>query len=207
MAFLLLATSLLPTLVLGQPSASPPGPWAVLSKTGVAIDEGEGVGDFNGCDVECCKQKCDANPQCNSFAASAGNCFLKDKCIDTDTPWKKSGYRTYYRPCPEHDLIEATCGIWTSQVENTVFNTPGAAIAKFTEWQNCVVKAAQEGQASTCCSLFLLSWFARSLGLLFFSLACRSLVRASMSRSIDHVKVVPRRTTLWPELLENFKVF
>ena len=117
---------------------------------GVAADEGNGVGDFNACDVECCKQKCDANPECNSFAASSRNCYLKDKCIFDDTEVKRSAYKTWYKPCPNNGFVESTCGAWLNIVSraNHFDGDVAAAVTAFVEWQNCIVAAKQDGQTA-----------------------------------------------------------
>ena len=120
--------------------------WKELA--GVAVDEGNDIGDFKGCDLDCCKQKCDSNAACNSFAATSRNCYLKDKCIFSDSPAKRSAYKTYYRPCPDVGIIESTCGVWTdllAKAKGFRGNVSEAVIA-FSQWQNCVVAAAAQGQ-------------------------------------------------------------
>lgn len=117
---------------------------------GVAVDEGNSVGDFRGCDLECCKSKCRATGACNSFAASVNNCYLKDKCIFEDSKAKRSPYKTYYRPCPAAGIIDATCGTWDdrSSADSDGFMDAAEALAGFAEWQNCVVQAALDGQVA-----------------------------------------------------------
>ena len=120
----------------------------LVLKGGVAVDEGNSVGDFRGCDLECCKSKCRATGACNSFAASVNNCYLKDKCIFEDSKAKRSPYKTYYRPCPAAGIIDATCGTWEdrSSADSDGFMDAAQALAGFAEWQNCVVQAALDGQ-------------------------------------------------------------
>ena len=101
------------------------------------MDEGKGIGDHVGCDLECCKLKCEANAKCNSFAASARNCYLKDKCVFPDSPAKKSAYKTHYRECPAAGIIENTCGSWENDVladnsdDSDGFDSADQALEKF----------------------------------------------------------------------------
>jgi hypothetical protein len=127
---------------------------------GVAVDEGKGVGDFKGCDLECCKAKCEATASCNSFAFSSTSCYLKDKCIFAGTPTKRSAYKTYFRPCPEAGLIESTCGKWTGTAssatgQSAAAGDASATIQEFIRWQNCVVDAKMKGQVR---GAFMLQW-------------------------------------------------
>jgi len=74
---------------------------AYTSLGGVAMNEGNGVGDAKyGCDLECCKSYCTSQPQCNSFAWSAefASCFLKDAVLQKGTPVDHGGsFETYIK--------------------------------------------------------------------------------------------------------------
>ena len=77
--------------------------WSRLDN--VAIAEGRSVGGAGaGYSLEECKELCTTNPNCNSFAFSAGAsgkgaCWLKDKCIVDSEPTKNSAFKTYYKNC------------------------------------------------------------------------------------------------------------
>ena len=70
-----------------------------LPLDGVAVNEGGDVGYYKRCNLDCCKQKCDASQKCNSFAfrnMRGGLCYLKDLCLSASTLAKPSRYNTYY---------------------------------------------------------------------------------------------------------------
>ena len=65
-------------------------------------DEGNAVGTASPGTLQACKDACDADANCNSFAYSASStwCYLKDKCVTADAPGGgDSNYKAYYKPC------------------------------------------------------------------------------------------------------------
>ena len=73
-----------------------------LSLGNVADSEGNSVGDSYGKTLDQCKELCDLNTNCNSFAFAehAGACHQKDRCISVNEPTKVlSGYLTYFKVC------------------------------------------------------------------------------------------------------------
>ena len=68
----------------------------------VAYSEGNSVGDTLGTTLDQCKELCDLNTNCNSFAFAAhtGACHQKDKCITPNEQTKiGGGYFTYFKHC------------------------------------------------------------------------------------------------------------
>ena len=76
--------------------------WLDLGKNLVAKFEGKEVGESTGTTLEKCKELCNLNPECNSFAFGGENnaCYLKHKCIvQSELTEAKDGFTTYYKIC------------------------------------------------------------------------------------------------------------
>eukprot|EP00750_Incisomonas_marina_P019718 INCI3610.1.p2 GENE.INCI3610.1~~INCI3610.1.p2 ORF type:complete len:339 (+),score=60.56 INCI3610.1:165-1181(+) len=99
-----LSVALAFTCLAAQNARAAASEWVAVAGGGVVEDEGNDAGSpiSTYCDVECCKIHCDATANCNSFAAAAGKCFLKDKCVTASDRVGRSAYTTYYRTgrCP-----------------------------------------------------------------------------------------------------------
>ena len=70
----------------------------------VALDEGASVGDPTGITLDECKEECDTNFKCHSFAygSKTSVCHLKDQCItciEDKCTKEVAGFITYYKVC------------------------------------------------------------------------------------------------------------
>ena len=68
----------------------------------VASYQGSALGTYRSQTLDDCKNLCNQNTDCNSFAfaTSNGDCLLKDRCVtaSTQTSWNQY-YKTYYKDC------------------------------------------------------------------------------------------------------------
>lgn len=85
---------------------------------GLAQNEGFGVGDFTGVDLQSCGQSCDESEECLSFTfCGNGNCHLKDRRITSSTPVQDGEHtcNTYYQVSesgPEEPSEEIDTSTW-----------------------------------------------------------------------------------------------
>ena len=96
-------------------------------------DEGNAVGTASPGTLQACKDACDADANCNSFAYSASStwCYLKDKGVTADAHGGgDSNYKTYYK--------SGTPTVATT----TTTTTP---TLDFNSWSRLVTAASLEG--------------------------------------------------------------